>query len=112
MKLIEFSKRHIKVIAANAAKKLNPDTIAASLMGISSMMRSRLESMPDANMVGIDISIENRVASFRVNPAHRAPVIVIPDLEVPGIRAMACHSPSLAASAQVKVSAARLLNAR
>ena len=75
-------------------------------------IRSSAVKLPEAMMVGIDINIEIRAASFLVKPAHKAPVIVIPDREVPGIRAIACHIPNLIASVHVKVSIFRLRTAR
>jgi hypothetical protein len=67
-------------------------------------MRSSAAKVPEARIVGIDISIDMRAASVRVKPALRAPVIVMPEREVPGIKATACQSPSTSASRHVKTS--------
>jgi len=44
-------------------------------------------------MVGIDISMAMRAASLRVKPALRAPVMVMPEREVPGISASSLPQP-------------------
>ena len=93
--------RIIRLSASSAETKLNNITMLISRSGTCPPIRSKLVRLPDAKIVGIDINIEIRSASLRVKPAHNAPVIVIPEREVPGIRAIACHSPNLIASGNV-----------
>ena len=50
-----------------------------------------------AIIVGIDINIENRAASIRLNPSARAAVMVTPERLVPGIIANTCAKPIMAA---------------
>jgi len=44
-------------------------------------------------MIGIDIRNEKRAASSLEYPKAKADVMVIPDLDVPGISANACDNP-------------------
>jgi len=97
--------------ANNAAPKLKMMIIEISRKGMFPPMRSNAVKVPEARIVGIDINIEMRAASFRVNPAQRAPVIVMPEREVPGIKAMACQSPNINASRHVRVSILRWFRA-
>ena len=92
----------MRVSAKSAATKLNKITMLVSRSGTCPPIIPKLVKLPEAMIVGIDINIEIRAASFRVKPAHKAPVIVIPDREVPGMRAIACHSPHFNASGHVK----------
>ena len=55
-------------------------------------------NVPDAIIVGIDISIDMFALSKRLKPSCLAPIIVIPERDDPGIKAIACHIPILQAS--------------
>ena len=52
-----------------------------------SLITSKIESVNDARIIGIDKSIENIAAFVRSNPKNLAPVIVMPALLAPGINA-------------------------
>ncbi|EDN65053.1 hypothetical protein BGP_6177 [Beggiatoa sp. PS] len=51
--------------------------------------------------------IENRAAAWRLNPSKSAVVIVMPERDVPGIRAKAWESPINKISCQVRVYSSR-----
>lgn len=55
-------------------------------------------NVPDAIIVGIDISIDMFALSKRLKPSCLAPIIVIPERDDPGIKAIACQIPILQAS--------------
>ena len=69
--------------ATIAAKK--DCSILALLTG--SLITSKIDSVNDARIIGIDKSIEKIAAFVRSNPKNRAPVIVTPALLAPGINA-------------------------
>ena len=50
-------------------------------------IKSKLVRTKDAKIIGIDKSIENIAADGLSNPRKRAPVIVMPALLAPGIKA-------------------------
>ena len=52
----------------------------------------------EAKIVGIDMISDNLTLSSRENPRNMAPEMVFPDLDVPGMRAKACHTPIIRAS--------------
>ena len=57
------------------------------LLLIESLITSKIDSVNDARIIGIDKSIENIAAFVRSNPKNLAPVIVTPALLAPGINA-------------------------
>lgn len=61
-------------------------------------IKSKDNSTLDANIVGMDIIIDRFVLLSREKPSIKAPVIVFPDRDVPGINATDCHSPMKMAS--------------
>ncbi len=60
--------------------------------------KSTISRVLDAKIVGIDISMDKFALLLREKPNNNAPVIVLPDLEVPGIKAKDCQKPMIKAS--------------
>ena len=54
---------------------------------IGSLITSKIDSVNDARIIGIDKSMENIAAFVRSKPKNLAPVIVTPALLAPGINA-------------------------
>ena len=69
--------------ATIAAKK----DCSISILLTGSLITSKIDSVNDAKISGIDKSIENIAAFVRSNPKNLAPVIVMPALLAPGINA-------------------------
>ena len=70
---------------ATIAAKKDCSTLLVLLIG--SLITSKIDSVNDARIIGIDKSIENIAAFVRSNPKNLAPVIVMPALLAPGINA-------------------------
>ena len=61
-----------------------------------SFCRPRIPNNPAPNIIGIDSKNENFADSFGEKPKNKDAVIVIPDLEIPGIIATAWAKPIIA----------------
>ena len=75
-------KAHIHEITA-------PSVNASQSMRKGDSIKSLVTKMPESAMTGIDSRKEKRAAASLVKPSIIPAVIVAPDLEVPGISAIA-----------------------
>ena len=83
---------------AKKDKKVHIKRVVVSALLKSNLIRSIKSNEEDAKIVGIDIIKEILTLLSRVNPRNIPPDMVFPDLDVPGIRASACHTPIIRAS--------------
>ena len=74
-------------------KELNKATIIISIENVSLDCKSCMPKIPAPAIIGIDNKNENFAESLGENPKNKDIVIVIPDLDIPGIIANACPKP-------------------
>ena len=101
MKLFDLTNLTKKESAIRAVKKDKAELMVNSTrfeLLKSNRIRSTTSSNEEAKIVGIDIITDKCTLLSLENPSNNAPEIVLPDLEVPGMRAKVCQTPMIKAS--------------
>ena len=75
------------------ADRLVPQKMSSHEICTGELLSSMVSSKLAARISGMDSKKENRAEAFRLIPINSAAVIVIPEREVPGIRARAWAKP-------------------
>ena len=82
--------------------------LGQSIFGAVDCISSNDFSIPGSRMAGIESRNENLAAADRLSPSNSPAVMVIPERDVPGIRASACAQPMMMMSLNVRLCSSRV----